>query len=87
MMRRRGNAPPQERKNNMYNVNDAKEKLCNHLMAMDISRLNMVDLISSASVVRTLDEISKPNCQEQFSSMMHALSTHACEMREVEPHD
>ncbi len=57
-------------------------------MQIDLSRLNMVDLISYASVVRTLDEISRPNSQEALATLVSRFPEFANNgPKVVKPHD
>lgn len=58
-------------------------------MQIDLSRLNMVDLISYASIVKTLDEISRPNYQEHLAKIMSENFSNCATIntKAVEPHD
>lgn len=49
---------------------DVKQKFIEHLMEMDLNKLNVADLSFYAGILRTLDEMEKPSYTEAMASLL-----------------
>lgn len=57
----------------MATFKDVKEKYIDYLMGMDLSSMNMYDLSAYGLILRTVDEMEKPNYAESIASMMASI--------------
>ena len=62
-----------ERNDFMATFKDVKEKYIDYLMDMDLNKMSVMDLSTYGLILKTVDEMEKPNYAESITSMMASL--------------
>lgn len=57
----------------MATLKELKQKYIDHLMGVDLYKMNVTDLYTYACILKTVDEMEQPNCAEAMKTAMEPI--------------
>ena len=62
-----------ERNDFMATYNELKQKYIDHLMGVDLYKMNVTDLYTYACILKMVDEMEQPNCAETMKTAFEPI--------------
>lgn len=62
-----------ERIDFMATYKELKQKYIDHLMGVDLYKMNVTDLYTFACILKTVDEMEQPSCAEAMKTAMEPI--------------
>jgi hypothetical protein len=62
-----------ERNDFMATYKELKKKFIDHLMGVDLYKMNITDLYTYACILKTVDEMEQPSCAEAMKTAMEPI--------------